>query len=218
MIDKDQKEMLPVHLVLGTNEYARMKTEAAPKIGREGEPIAEKTKFGLTLMYPGKEFNLSEILQTQTSTADYEGLCRLDVLGLENSPTGDQTSIYDEFQEQLTRSREGWYETSLPNNESGSLRRLNSLVKKLEKSNLLDQYDKVIKDQLDEGIVERVQAPAEGRDFYIPHKPVIRESTESTKLRVAYDASARANHKSPSLNECLNPGPPYTKSPMECVG
>ncbi len=153
MIDKDQKEMLPVHLVLGTNEYAQMKTETAPKIDREGEPIAEKTKFGWTLMSPGKEFNLSEMLQTQTSTADYEGLCRLNVLGLEDSPTGDQTSIYDEFQEQLTRSREGWYETSLPwrgnhpffpNNESGSLRRLNSLVKKLEKSNLLHQYDKVI--------------------------------------------------------------------------
>ena len=89
-----------------------MKMETAPKIGREGETIAEKTKFGWMLMSPGRTFNLSEMLQTQTSTADYEELCRLDVLALEDSPTGDQTSIYDEFQEQLTRSHEGWYETS----------------------------------------------------------------------------------------------------------
>lgn len=46
-----------------------------------------------------------------------------------------------------------------------------------------------------------------GREFYIPHKPVIRESAESTKLRIVFDASAKANEKSPSLNDCLEKGP-----------
>lgn len=45
-----------------------------------------------------------------------------------------------------------------------------------------------------------------GREFYIPHKPVIRESAESTKLRIVFDASAKANEKSPSLNDCLETG------------
>ena len=36
----------------------------------------------------------------------------------------------------------------------------------------------------------------------------MRESAESTKLRIVYDAWARTNENSPSLNECLNPGPP----------
>lgn len=142
MNDNDEKAMLPVHLVLGTNEYAKLKTENAPKIGRQGEPIAEKTKFGWTIMSPGKEVNLSEMFITQTAAADLENLCRLDVLGLEDSPTGDQDTIYKEFQEQLVRSPEGWYETglpwkgnhpTLPNNKSGSLRRLDSLVRKVGK-------------------------------------------------------------------------------------
>ena len=47
-----------------------------------------------------------------------------------------------------------------------------------------------------------------GREFYLPHKPVIRESAESTKLRIVFDASARSNEKSPSLNDCLETGPP----------
>ena len=47
-----------------------------------------------------------------------------------------------------------------------------------------------------------------GREFYIPHKPVIRETAESTKLRVVYDASARAHDKAPSLNDCLHASPP----------
>ena len=44
--------------------------------------------------------------------------------------------------------------------------------------------------------------------FYIPYKRVVRDSAETTKLRVVYDASARTYSGAPSLNECLNPGPP----------
>ena len=50
---------------------------------------------------------------TQTSSGDYEQLCRLDVLGLEDQPTGDQAETCEEFKEQLIRSDEGWYETGL---------------------------------------------------------------------------------------------------------
>ena len=59
-----------------------------------------------------------------------------------------------------------------------------------------------------EGIVERTPNSVVGREFYIPHKGVVRETAESTKLRILYDASARAWDGAPSLNECLNNGPP----------
>ena len=107
-----------------------MKTETSQKISRQGEPTAEKAKFGWTIMSPRKEVDLNEMFMTQTSSADYERLCRLDVLGLEDSPTGDQDEVYKEFKEQLQRSSERWYETTLPwkgnhpplpNNKSGSL-------------------------------------------------------------------------------------------------
>jgi hypothetical protein len=54
MTDKDDKAELLVHLVIGENEYTKIKTETSPKIDRQGEPIAEKTKFGWTIMSPGK--------------------------------------------------------------------------------------------------------------------------------------------------------------------
>ena len=97
MEDGDDKAMLPVHLILGTSEYARIKKESGPRIGRPGEPIAEKTRFGWTVMSPGQEVDLSNMFLTQTSVADYEDLCRLDVLGLEDTPTGDQGAVYSEF-------------------------------------------------------------------------------------------------------------------------
>ena len=34
---------------------------------------------------------------------EYDLLCRVDVLGIEGSPTGDQMYVYQEFQDQLKR-------------------------------------------------------------------------------------------------------------------
>ncbi|XP_074629800.1 uncharacterized protein LOC141887949 [Acropora palmata] len=217
MTDRDDKPELPVHIILGVSDYAKIRTETRPKIGSPGEPVAELTKFGWTIMSPGKEADISSMLLTQTAAADYEQLCKLDVLGIQDTAIGDQTDVYEEFKEQLTRSAEGWYETglpwkgnhpTLPNNKAGSLKRLENTVRKLENQGLLEQYDAIIKEQLVEGIVEPAEEQFVGREFYIPHKPVIRESAESTKLRIVYDASARAYDKAPSLNDCLHAGPP----------
>ena len=74
----------------------------------------------------------------------------------------------------------------LPSNEAGSLRCLESLNRRLKRDGHLDEYDAVIRTQLQDGIVE---------------------SSETTKMWVVYDASARADPSAPSLNDCLNSGP-----------
>ena len=85
MEETDTKDTLPVHLILGASDYAKIKTETAPRIGALNEPIWEKTKLGWTIMSPGKEVDLSTMFFTQTSSTDYERLSRLDVLGLADS-------------------------------------------------------------------------------------------------------------------------------------
>ena len=217
MDDKDERPRLPVHIIFGNSECPRISTTEPQRVGREWDPVASYTKLGWTITSPGKEIDTTIMLLTQKSRVGYEELCKLDVLGLADSPSGDQGVVYDEFKEQLRRSEDGWYETGLPwkgnhpplpNNKEGSLRRLTSLVRKLEKNGSIDDYNAVIQEQLAEGIVERAPNSVEGREFYIPHKGVVRETAESTKLRIVYDASARAWDGAPSLNECLNTGPP----------
>ena len=218
MDDKDDKAELPIQVIIGKNQYPKIKTKTTARIGNQGEPIAELTKFGWIIMSPGTEQDLTSIYLTQTSSGDYEQLCRLDVLGLEDQPTRDQAIIYEEFKEQLIRSDEGWYETGLlwkprhpqlPNNKMGSLGRLSNLVKRLQRQPMpLEKFDEIIQEQLAEGIIEKVTDEPKGKEFYIPHKPVICESAESTKIRIVFDGSARANERSPSLNDCLETGPP----------
>ena len=147
--DDDAKRVLPVHLILGANDFARIRTGERLRVGRRGDPVTEFTRFGWTLS-PGAETDLSPVYLAVNSAADYERLCALDVLGLADSPTRDQEDVYSEFKEQLTRSSDGRYETALPwkgdhpplpNNKNGSLLRLNSLLRKLRRTDMLAQYD-----------------------------------------------------------------------------
>ena len=75
---------------------------------------------------------------------------------------------------------------------------MNNLIRNLNHSKSLEADDKVIQDQIRKGIGEwaiesekSVDIQKSEKVFYLPYKPVIRESAESsTKLRMIYDASA----------------------------
>ena len=63
--DTDKKEQLPVHIILGASDFAKIKIEKVPRVGEVDEPFAELTKMGYVMMSPGRE----------TSVINYENLC-----------------------------------------------------------------------------------------------------------------------------------------------
>ena len=148
---------------------------------------------------------------TKTSLHDYENLCSLDCLGIEEKHEKNNEFVYGEFRKQLGWDSFGNYETNLIwkdnhpplcSNEVNSPGRLYSLTKNLIRSNKLREYDKIIQEQINEGIIEKVsetKTSEKGKEFYLPkefHRPVIRESAETTKIRIVYDASAKPNKDS----------------------
>ena len=167
--DNDTRPQIPIRVVLEASEYATIKTSTAQRVGKPGQPVAEKTRLGWTLMS----------LRREDVIVDYEWLCSLDVLGLAYGHKNDQLEVYEEFKEELQRSPAGWYETklpwkvnhpTLPTNEAGSKRRLEQLVRKLERNGQYEEYDSIIQEQLQEEFVEPASEVATGREFYIPHK------------------------------------------------
>jgi hypothetical protein len=70
---------------------------------------------------------------------------------------------------------------------------------------LLSEYDHIIQDQLQSGIVERV--PLNELDttgaHYLPHHGVVRSEKEMTKLRVVFDGSAKENESKQSISNSL---------------
>ncbi|XP_065642214.1 HAUS augmin-like complex subunit 3 [Hydra vulgaris] len=91
----------------------------------------------------------------------------------------------------------------------GSISRLYNLLRKLEKKpNDFIKYNHIIQKQVKNGIIEHAPFKPTGKTiFYMPHRAVIKEDSETTKLKVVFDASAK-EHGSPSLNDCLHIGPP----------
>lgn len=113
MDDVDKKRSLPVYLILGANEYTKIKTPDAQRTGAMEEPVAKRTKFGWTIMSSGREDNVESMFLAETAVSDYESLCQMDVLGLKDTPSGDQDVVHSEFLKQLEQSPEGWYQTLL---------------------------------------------------------------------------------------------------------
>ena len=80
------------------------------------------------------------------------------------------------------------------------------------KPELFKQYDSIIQDQLDKGIIEKVENTyTDNIKHYLPHHAVINPHKPTTKLRVVYDASSKAKKEYNSLNECLYRGPVMLK-------
>ena len=97
----------------------------------------------------------------------------------------------------------------LPNNFGLTIGRLRSTLRRLRRNpSLMAEYDRTMKEQIQSGILERVFQPlkADGpRIYYIPHQPVIKESSSTTKLRVVFDGSSGE----PCINILLYRGPVY---------
>ena len=73
---------------------------------------------------------------------------------------------------------------------------------------LIQKYDKIIEDQLKQGVVEKVRT--ESKDTikqYILHHAVINTTKATIKVRIGYDASTKTKSENKSLNECLYRGP-----------
>ena len=48
----------------------------------------------------------------------------------------------------------------------------------------MEQYHEIIQKQLEDGKVELAEMEVNGKEFYLPHKPLVKQSTETTKLRI----------------------------------
>ena len=87
-----------------------------------------------------------------------------------------------------------------------------SLLHKLHCSpSLFTEYDTIIQEQLKWGMIEPIpssQPPTGAKVYYMPHHAVIHKDKSTTKIRVMFDASAKALD-SVSLNDCLYSGPKY---------
>ena len=100
----------------------------------------------------------------------------------------------------------------LSNNLSDVLKRqktTNSSKYLTGKGTSIDEIDAKFRDQLAKGYIEEITDPADINRpdcFYIPYFPVVDKTRESTKVRIVFDAAAKARDGK-SLNSQIEKGP-----------
>ena len=200
----------------------------------KADPQQFTQKFGWVLSGPARQQEVTVNLSLTTTHVlrieacsdldDYlKRFWELESLGV----TDDETSVYEKLAQQIQHDGRR-YKVSLPWKEHHPLlpdhydlchKRLANLLKRLRQTpQLLSDYNTIIQDQLNDGIVEAVTqtSPAANRRIhYLPHHGVVRQDKATSKLRIVYDASAKSHGA--SLNNCLYTGPKFGQSTFDIL-
>ncbi|XP_055585069.1 uncharacterized protein LOC129737925 [Uranotaenia lowii] len=125
----------------------------------------------------------------------------------------------EHYVQTVERGNDGRYTVSLPQNENGfetvgesrdiAMRRLQSIERRhLREPELRQEYNKFMQEYRELGHMHKVHInPADDKKrCYLPHHPVVKQSSTTTKVRVVFDASCRTS-TGRSLNDALLCGP-----------
>ena len=216
-----------VGVLIGLDHYHSFFTGHVIKTN--GGPVANETILGWVLSGPISSTEKSS--HTNFCTTSHVRRCSFEACpastddtlrkdldkfwAVENVAGSDQCVIH-QFEKEIAFNGER-YVTKLPfrpdhrelsDNLEICKSRLRNLKSRLERDSMTEKYDAIFKDYETDKIIEKVPDHEVEKDLihYLPHCGVVREDKETTKLRVVFDASC-SNRSSPSLNDCLYPGP-----------
>ena len=205
---------------------------------QENGLVAISSKFGWLISGPIRDAGEDKIvthcnlvlqgLSTEPATVDKEDKLEMELrrfwdiesLGIVDEPSSDE--VMESFPAQISFDfLQGRYKVGLPwklskpshTNYGLCLRRLNQLRARLQKEPaMFKEYGDIFKTQLSSGIIEPVpESELDARpSHFLPHHGVMREDKATTKLRIVFDGSAKANPNLFSLNDCLEKGPNLT--------
>ncbi|XP_071576355.1 uncharacterized protein [Temnothorax nylanderi] len=222
LADDDPTGSTPIKMIIGADLYSRILLDGLRKGTSSDQPIAQKSHLGWIVSgpinnpsQPAARINVFHCaLETAISKFwEIEEIPHRAIL----SPSEEQCERH--FAETHYRSADGRYIVRLPfkgnppisigESRSIAIRRLNSLKRRFNATpQLKEKYSAFLSEyeQLDH--MKKVSPPdsTNTQTVYLPHHPVIRESSSTTKLRVVFDASSSTNNGT-SLNSHLETGP-----------
>lgn len=213
----------PIEILLGADVAGKLFT--GNKHTLSCGLTALETKLGWTVMgkVPYESIDVARssslIITSLFCHNDISQLWNFDILGIvDPKEKKDKKQLEDdimtEFLKNITVNDEDRYEVGLswieghpplPNNFNAAKRRLDCLMKKLEKDGYYDTYNEVFDEWIGEGVIEIISKRDDDLGYFLPHRHVVKLNSTTTKLRPVFDASAKENNK-PSLNQCLEKG------------
>ena len=157
-------------------------------------------------------------------------LWSLEGIGVRTDEEPTASKVLEDFNSSVHYCSAGRYEVGLPwkeggpeqlvDNRSSAEGRLAGLSHKLARDpELADRYSAVLTEMEQSGIIEEIPSEelvSQHPTFYLPHRPVLKESSTSTKVRPVFDASAPGPN-GVALNDCIETGPCLIPSLVEVL-
>ena len=224
----EKNQMVPVQILVGSDYYYDIvKSERIPLL--DGLVLLD-SELGYILagrtVSPSKSVAHSTFICASMPERHFEldRYWSIEELGMKEKPdlTSDEISL-QRFNEQVRMSDPaddpGHYQVKwplkddhpdIPDNFNQAFCRLKSFVDKSQelKPEVIGALDQTFKDQQAISVIEEAPSAPDGKWIhYLPWHTVIRPDKATTKVRVVYDASSKANRFAPSLNDCVHRGP-----------
>lgn len=213
------KDTPPIRVLLGADVLGSILTGRI-EVLTSGVSAVE-TSLGWTILGLGRKRQVANLVALSLQNMELPKMWDLEVLGITDPVERKNKILLEEetlthFKETLKVCDDQRYEVALPwlvghpalyYMYDIAESRLRTATKRLLNENLFDTYDAVFKQWEAEGIIEAVpkdQITKPGH--YLPHRPVIKLSSSTTKVRPVFDASFKKPGFA-SLNECLSVGP-----------
>ncbi|GFX67812.1 uncharacterized protein TNCV_1565131 [Trichonephila clavipes] len=120
----------------------------------------------------------------------------------------------EEFKNSMKILPDGRYKLCLPfkseakdlsSNKDLTWNRHKKMCERAQRNGILDDYKVVFKEWEKLEIIEKIEEKGEN-SYFLPHRPIVKDDSITTKIRSVFDASARATGQS-SLNDLLYKGP-----------
>lgn len=208
-----------IDILLGSAVHSEIIIDGLRK-GFSGQPMAQNTKLGWIVSGGnGGQKNITSVFTVTSSNDDLsKSLQRFwesEEIPKKRILTPEEQMAEDFFIKTTRRCSDGRFMVKLPfKNEMPSFgeskkiakRRYEGTVKRLSaQPELRATYDQGIQEYLDLGHMELVDE-SHWPHNYLPHHPVIKDSSTTTKVRAVYDASCKTSNGN-SLNSQLLVGP-----------
>lgn len=224
----------PIDLLIGAEIFYDLLLAGQIRIA-EGMPILQKTKLGWIVSGSIRTNNHPSTLNNSSNNNFNQTICNLTSNSniqrqiekfwiMEEVPSikiwkREEIECEEFFKSSLQKAENGQYIVALPvrdgikelgDSKQIALKRFGKLERKLSTdSKLRTEYIKFMTEYEDLGHMSPIpecEIKSSNPQFYLPHHPVFKESSSTTKVRVVFDASAKTNNGI-SLNDKLKCGP-----------
>lgn len=227
-----EERELSIDILVGLDYYWQLVRQGIVHV--PNGPVAQDTAFGWVVS-GSWDSNSSAVESHQLLSLEdipernLRSFWDLESIGINPLESCVDNSTLKHFNETI-QFKDGRYEVALPwkqgpyvpelmDNERTARARLSSLSRRLNRDpNLRSSYDQVLEEMERQGMItevntgELVPYPV----FYLPHHPVVKETSTTTKVRPVFDASA-VGPNDVSLNDCLETGPSLIPNLVEVL-